>query len=147
MADAAPDHLDDIRRARHVDSKVAAIEFIDDRLDATNQRPGTVPWRENDDVARFAVIRNQQPTPEWTLDRIIDVFGPIGKTADTGHGRQRHNLGGEPLKPFEVRGRCDIRRSDAQNELTTRRKPTVDRGRLVQLRIVKREEKLLIDVR
>ena len=58
-----------------VDPKIAAIEFTDDRLDATNQRPGIVAGRENDDVGRSSVIGNQQPTPERTLDRILEVFG------------------------------------------------------------------------
>ena len=63
MHEVAPDHFDHVWRTGHVNAEVALIELIDGLLEPANEFFAPFAGKENDEIARFAVVRDEEPMP------------------------------------------------------------------------------------
>src|SRR5437879_4027479 len=74
VGQTAPDHLDDIRRTGDVNSKICFIELVHDSLDALDRLLWVLVFKEHQDIARFAVLGDQQPTPKRAGERVLKTL-------------------------------------------------------------------------
>ena len=113
-------------------------------LDVSDELFRVVSRRQHDDVARSLILRDEQTLPERARLRVLEVFRPVGQASNAGHRLDGRDPLGQLSQLIEVAVGRDVRRRHAQNELAAGRKPTVDLGRFLKLRIVRRKEELLI---
>ena len=103
VADAAPNHLDDVRRTGDADAKIRSVELVDCGFDSANQRTWVVSRRQDDDVARPMIVGDQKTTPERTLFGVLEVVRTVGEASDAGHPRHCGDASSEPPNSLNVR--------------------------------------------
>src|SRR5437764_6467464 len=110
MRQAAPNHLHHVGRTSDMNSKILFVEFMNDPFDLLDRFLGILVLEENDHIARLAILRDQEPLPKLSFQRILKTFRSSGQTFDRAHFVDRFNLSGEASDSTEVsRGRYILR--------------------------------------
>src|SRR5205823_5958188 len=90
------------------DSKIVAIEFVNDAFHLRNESFRLVSRGQHDDVAGAVVFGDQQSAPERTGLRIAEILRSIGETSYAGHRSDGCNPPGELSQLVEVTLRGDV---------------------------------------
>ena len=110
MLQAAPDHLYYVGRSGDVNSKIFVIELMHDALDTLDQRLRVFPLEENNEIARLAILRDQQSAPKWARHRVLKAFRPGSQALDRVHPVDAVDLLREFLDSTEIPWRRNITR-------------------------------------
>ena len=73
----AADQLNDVRRSRHVDAKIFLVELVHDPLELIDRFFRFLAVKKHDDVAGFAILRDQQPAPKRALNGVLEILRPV----------------------------------------------------------------------
>src|SRR5207302_10262394 len=110
MIQAEPDHLYYVGRSGDVNSKIFVIELMHDTLDTLDQRLRVFPLEENNEIARLAILRDQQSAPKWARHRVLKAFRPGRQARDRVHRVGAVGLPREFLDWSEIPWRSNITR-------------------------------------
>jgi hypothetical protein len=108
MYEVAPDHFHHIWRAGHVNAEVALIQLVDDLLELANEFFAPFAREKDDEIARFAVVRDEEPMPERARHCIREIFRPGGEALDRRDFVDRSDFPGETIDAAEVLRRGNI---------------------------------------
>src|SRR5438105_4164580 len=102
MRNTAFKDLDHVRRAGDMDPEIASVYFVRDSFEITDKLSGIFGVSENNDVARFPVLRDQQPAPERTGDRVLNILRSVSQTLDRGDAVDCFHLLSELLHSGQI---------------------------------------------
>src|SRR4051812_41706673 len=102
MVQTAPDHLDDVRRTGHVEPKIFLIKLMDQSLETVDQLLCVPALDEHDEIARFAVRRDEQSAPERTFQRVLKILRSRRQALDRTHSVNRVGLRGQSLNSLQI---------------------------------------------